>query len=68
MFHMAKGLIDEIILATELPSDGLRQEMERLFSQNGVDLHTDDIEMIRIVLAKYLQETIVEAKKGAGQL
>jgi hypothetical protein len=61
---MSKKLIEEIILATELPEEGVRTEMEKLFSSSGADFNTDDIEEIRKVLARYLQDIFVDIKSS----
>lgn len=60
---MSKGLLEEIIVATNLPEQSLRSEMEKLFSLCGVDVQTNDIEQIRKVLARYLQETLMNVKE-----
>lgn len=65
---MQGKLLNEIIEATGLPTESLREDMKRLFEGLGVDTTTDDIELIRKALAVYLCEVMAEVKKEAGPL
>ena len=60
-------LFEVLIEATGLPKDSVQKELTALLAKRGV--HPDDatLDDLREVLANYLQEALVEAKRDHSQ-
>jgi hypothetical protein len=61
---MGDALIKELIGHTDLESDPVERELIRLIEKAGLTRETVTLEDIREILAEYVQETLLEAKRS----
>jgi hypothetical protein len=59
----ANKLVDEVIELTGLPEDPLSKELEKLLSAAGLESENISLDDLREVLANYLNDVIIEARK-----
>lgn len=59
---MEEKLFDTLIQTTGLPPEMITQEFLQKIQDKGFDKATLTLEQIRIVLAEYLQDVILQAK------
>mgnify|MGYP006210287827 CR=1 FL=1 len=59
-----KTLIQSILRATGLSSHSLESEFKRVIRDSNASEETLTLEQLREVLASYLQDVLVEAKKS----
>jgi hypothetical protein len=58
-----KNVFNDLVTATGLPESGVELELFRLISKAGKTPETLTIDDLRELLAEYLQEVLVAAKK-----
>jgi hypothetical protein len=58
-----KCLMEELIQLTGIPNELMRRELESMRNKAGLENKPLTIEDLRGLIAEYLQETLVEAKK-----
>lgn len=58
------ALIETLIQASGLPPESLSHELERLLDERGIHPSEVTLEDVRLILANYLQDTLVEAKQS----
>ncbi|MBX7230687.1 MAG: hypothetical protein K1X29_01245 [Bdellovibrionales bacterium] len=56
-------LINEVALATGLPVEWVKIELKKLIYEQGLKIETLNLSHLRIILADYLQDTLIKAKK-----
>jgi len=61
------GLLRVLIESTGLPPVSVELEMRRLIEKHGFSLDTLSLEQVRIILADYLQDALLEAKADTLQ-
>jgi len=59
-----KELIEQIIAATGLPKDLARRELEALIKSRDLSLETLNLELLREIVASYLQDTLLAQIKN----
>jgi hypothetical protein len=59
-----KALIQTLLQATGLAGDSLDMEFGRVLKNSNVSEETLTLEQLREVLASYLQEVLIEAKRS----
>lgn len=57
-------LIDELAQASGLPTDLIGQELSRIVADSGKDTSDVTLDELREMLALYLQDVLVDAKKS----
>jgi hypothetical protein len=57
-----EALIKQLALLTGLPQEQISAELIQLVQAQGIDTETVSIEDLRMILAEYLQDTLVAAK------
>lgn len=58
-----RALIQSVLTATGLESQSLENELKRIIHDSNASEETLTLEQLREVLASYLQDVLVEAKK-----
>lgn len=61
-----KALVQSVLKATGLESTSLESEFRKVIRDSNASEETLTLEQLREVLASYLQDVLVEAKKHAG--
>ena len=56
------ALVKDLISATGLPEEDLQRELTRLLSGAGLKKEELTLDELRILLAEYLQEVLIDAK------
>ena len=60
---MGEKLFSKVTGATGLPVEAISKELEVLIEQVGFDRDTVTLDQLRIVLAEYVQDILLEAKE-----
>ncbi|MGZ3744321.1 MAG: hypothetical protein ACXWRE_00505 [Pseudobdellovibrionaceae bacterium] len=60
---MGNTLLDLVILATGLPEEEVRQELQTLIDQHGKHAETLTTSDLREIMAEYLQDVLLAAKE-----
>lgn len=61
-----KALVQSVLAATGLKSQSLENELKRIIQDSNASEETLTLEQLREVVASYLQDVLVEAKKNLG--
>lgn len=61
---MTSPLLEILIKETGLPEDLIKKELNRLLKKSGLSPDQVTLEILREVLARYLQDVILEAKSS----
>ncbi len=61
---MKNSLIEEIIKACDLPEFLVKKELYEIIRSQNKNPESIDLESLREVLAKYVQDALLEAKKN----
>jgi hypothetical protein len=64
---MANELVSTLIDATNLPTEPLERELNRLFAAYGKDSSEVSLEELRIMMADYLQTVLLQAKEELSE-
>ena len=57
-----RKLLDQLATLTGLPGDSVNLELLKIVEKHGKDPDTLTLQDVRVVLADYLQDVLVEAK------
>lgn len=57
-------LLRSLVESTGLPEDAVQKEMQRLIAKHGIETQELSLATLRIILADYLQDVLLEAKEA----
>lgn len=57
-----RKLLDQLATLTGLPGTSVNKELLKIIEQNGKDPDTLTLQDVRVILAEYLQDVLLEAK------
>ena len=64
---MANELVTTLIDATELPTQPLERELDRLFRAYGKSSADVTLDELRLIMADYLQAVLLQAKEDLSE-
>lgn len=59
---MGESLLKQLISQTGLPAEGVENELDRLIERAGLQRENITLDDLRLVLADYLQDILLESK------
>lgn len=59
---MGESLLKQLISQTGLPTEGVENELDRLIEKAGLQKENITLDDLRLVLADYLQDILLESK------
>ena len=57
-------LLKSLVQSTGLPEEAVEKEMQRLMTKHGIVTEELSLATLRIILAEYLQDVLLEAKEA----
>jgi hypothetical protein len=57
-------LLRNLVESTGLPPDAVDRELQRLIQKHGIKAEDVSLSTLRIILAEYLQDVLLEAKEA----
>jgi hypothetical protein len=57
-------LLRNLVESTGLPPDAVERELQRLIAKHGIKAEDVSLSTLRIILAEYLQDVLLEAKQA----
>jgi hypothetical protein len=57
-------LLRNLVESTGLPTEAVEREMDRLIAKHGIQKEEISLATLRIILAEYLQDVLMEVKQA----